>query len=273
MKNKIKLLSIIILLVFLASSFTFCKSERITASKYTQDQINLKDGSKYKGDLSGYNQNSSHAQILTNDNIIRIIPMKEVDSVYFSDKIRNRKTRETIQGSIESEEGSDTIVIVLSNGAVKRIKKTEDLIIERTGTKKKAEINPIDELMKIWEDMGVKNIVSTNDEGKVNNGWLYTILGVLVVFAALSLMLIAFFLLKFVRGGVKKTAEKTVEITTSEKKTKEGGIEPEVISAITLALSLEEDTDEVVLTIDRAKSRCSNWAYAGRMDNASRFDF
>ena len=151
------------------------------------------------------------------------------------------------------------------------IKNVKELILR--GDFKERKKSPIEQFEEIREKMGGQNVVTDED-----NGWLYTVLGVLVVFAALTLMLIAFSLMKFIskpkKGDVTEPekGEKERRAEAMQKK-KDERLSPDIITAVCTVLMLSEEDEKTILTINRVKSKAENWSYAGRVQNSQRAEF
>lgn len=151
------------------------------------------------------------------------------------------------------------------------IKDISEVILR--GTIKDPKLNPIQQFDIMSKEMGGQNVVKGGD-----NGWLYTVLGVLVVFAALTLMLIAFSLMKFIskskkeEEAIKEKAEEEKRAEAMEKK-KDERLSPNIITAISTVLMLSEEDEKTILTINRVKSKAENWSYAGRVQNSQSAEF
>ncbi|MFW5799879.1 MAG: OadG family protein [Spirochaetota bacterium] len=276
--KKLKILPFILIIISVLFVFSSCANEK-NATKYTQDIVILKDGSQIKG-LIPPQQNLPYLQVITEDGTSKYIDKQKIKEVKNTDKIY-LKDGTLVIGSIEDmikvkedDKTVEKVKIILKDGSVKTIPSTQIQNIQKTGTKKPEQLNPIEQFNEMTGNMGPDNIISKREDGKVDNGWLYTLIGILSVFAALTLMLIAFLLMKFVKPEEKKKEEESFKEKTATKVAKgtEDGITPEIVTAISMAINLTEES-KVILTIDRKKSKSSNWAYAGWVENSERSDF
>jgi Na+-transporting methylmalonyl-CoA/oxaloacetate decarboxylase gamma subunit len=160
---------------------------------------------------------------------------------------------------------------VVTKAGYRAIQKNQINMIIMRGTVKEEEQNIEDIWNEIVNNIGFHNVIPKSTEGRKDNGWLYTLIGVLVVFAALILMVIAFLLMKYVKGNKDKTKTKKQDKTA--KTTQKGELPEEIVTAIALTLTLHEGGEKLRLTFDRNKTSSYNWAYSGRMDNAQRAEF
>ncbi len=177
-----------------------------------------------------------------------------------------KENNENINGKILDEK-----IQVVTKSGFRNIRKNQlDIIILR-GTVKEEEQEIKDLWNELFGDIGFHNVITVDAEGRKRNGWLYTLIGVLVVFAALTLMVIAFLLMKYVKG--EKTKSETKKQVKVSKKGQNGELPEEIVTAIAMTLNLHEGGEKLKLTFDRNKTSSYNWAYSGRMDNAQRAEF
>lgn len=310
--EKIKKIIFILLIIISILIFASCGQQKI-ATKYVSDIVFKKSGEVVRGVfLTDPNDNSIFITIVLEDGTIKNLNKKDIKNIGLTDVVI-LKNGTNIMGSIEIDEEIFTksidldediklsdisrvkfiennkvsitlksgttvdcsidlknITIIESNYSLTEIKASKISSILFRGTPKPKPLNPIELFNQMRKNMGPQNIIQTNpDSDKVENGWLYTIMGISVVFAALSLMVLAFFLMGVFSKQEKAEKEKII----ISNKTDELEISPDIVSAIALTIYLNEETENVILTINREKSKSKNWLLTGIVDNAQRQDF
>jgi Na+-transporting methylmalonyl-CoA/oxaloacetate decarboxylase gamma subunit len=245
------------------------------------DKVITKDNTYIQGiiDLDGNYEISIIPEVDTKQpfppkTTVQTIKVSEIRTIHINAKdakfdviIKNDGTQ--IIGDIENLE---EVNVITSGNNKKKIPITEVKQLNFIGTLKFKELDPLQEFEKIKAHMGAKNIVQTSPTGEVSNGYLFSAIGMLVVFIGLVIMVIVFTILNLFSRKSKATVDKKKDNKPIAIKVPEG-LSPELVSAIAVTINLAEEESNVILTINREKSTCSNWAYSGRVENAQRAHF
>jgi hypothetical protein len=248
-----------------SDSLKFVKRSKINTIGYS-DLLIMKDGDMNTGSVEIDKLKVEKAQDAKE--IVEVNP-EEIKEIHFNTEDYDLillQDEQRIRGNIQRDDFD-----VVTKSGPKKIQTNQFNMIVMRGTVKDEE-QSIEELWNnLTSNMGIKNVVPETSDGRKDNGWLYTLIGVLVVFAGLILMLIAFLLMKYIMGGKEKTKDKQgVKVAKTPLK---GEIPGDVISAIALTLALHEGGEKLKLTFDREKTASHNWAYSGRMDSAQRAEY
>jgi hypothetical protein len=248
-----------------SDSLKLVKRSKITSIGYS-DLIIMKDGDYNSGSIEVDKLKVEKAG--NTKEIIEIAP-EDIKEIHFNIEENDLillQDEQRIRGNIQQ----NTFDVVTKTGH-KKIQTNKINLIVMRGTIIEKDQSIEESWNELAGNIGIKNVVPESSDGRKVNGWLYTLIGVLVVFAALILMLIAFLLMKYIRGKKDKTKDKQgVKLAKTPLK---GDIPEDVISAIALTLALHEGGEKLKLTFDREKTASYNWAYSGRMDSTQRAEF
>ncbi len=306
------------MLILTATLITSCV-DRLEATKYTIDTLQMKSGKKLRGTILGEDRlyftlrDDQHSEL-------KVLLKDDVTSFGKADRIMTKDgglflcSVEKMEMSLENEggepvdfnisdvreliyneEGKSYMVLTKSGDRLSGQITSDGVGVVTVHGEKQIRPNLISRIMfmgtpkeedqsisELWNDlaenMGVQNVVPKSDTGRKDNGWLFTLIGILVVFIALAFMVLVFSLMKNLskekkKDGRKKGKSKSDSAENKEVGLKEGELSPDIVSAIAITLALTEGEEKPKFTFKRDKVSNGSWAYSGRFDSTRKDDF